>query len=169
MVGRLARAAPDKWSRDLWKIYEQIGYRPLRARVMGWRPPLKRQCGRPPEWAETLHVDACDVQQFMHSLHCLLTINGGAKENWPRVGLEAMAAGVPIVTEKRWGWLEMIEHGVSGFLGETNEELAEYATVLAHDEARRLEVAVTARRHVERLADTQAIWQGWQRLLATLS
>ena len=149
----------------MWQTYERIAYRPLRARVMGWRPPLKRQCGRPPEWAETLNVDACPVPEFLHSLHCLVTINGGAQENWPRVGLEAMAAGVPIVTEKRWGWLEMIEHDVSGFLGETNEEIAAYATELANDEARRLEIATTARRHVKRLAEPQAIWRAWRHLL----
>jgi glycosyltransferase involved in cell wall biosynthesis len=135
---------------------------------MGWRPPLKRQCGRPPEWAETMNVDACPVPEFLHSLDCLVTINGGAQENWPRVGLEAMAAGVPIVTEKRWGWLEMIEHGVSGFLGETTLEMAHYATELAHNEFRRLEVAHAARRHVEKIADPQSIWESWQKLFAQL-
>ena len=29
-----------------------------------------------------------------------------------------MAAGVPIVAQNDWGWREMIEHGVTGFLGE---------------------------------------------------
>ena len=84
--------------------------------------------------------------------------------NWPRVGLEAMAAGVPVVAEKRWGWLEMIEHGKTGFLGDTNEEIAHYATELAHDEERRLAVAVTARERVERLGDPHTLWQKWKRL-----
>lgn len=168
VVGRLARAAKDKWSPEVWQTYERIGHRPLAARVMGWRPPLKRQCGRPPEWAETLNVDACEVQPFLHSLHCLVTIDGGAMENWPRVGLEAMAAGVPIVAERRWGWLEMIDHGVNGFLGESNDQIAAYATELAHDEARRLKVAATGRQHVERLSEPQALWEGWRRLFDTL-
>jgi glycosyltransferase involved in cell wall biosynthesis len=97
-----------------------------------------------------------------------LPINGGAMENWPRVGLEAMAAGVPIVTEKRWGRLEMIDHGRTGFLGESNEELAAYATGLAHDEVRRLKITATARQHVEKLADPQAIWAAWRKLFAAM-
>jgi hypothetical protein len=42
----------------------------------------------------------------------------------------------------------MNEHGRTGFLGETNEELAAYATELAHNEPLRLEIAHAARRHV---------------------
>ena len=53
-------------------------------------------------------------------------VNGGARENWPRAGLEAMAAGVPIVAQNDWGWREMIEHGVTGFLGGDDCELADY-------------------------------------------
>jgi glycosyltransferase involved in cell wall biosynthesis len=168
VVGRIARCDAQKWPSDLWQIYERINYRPLRARVMGWHSHIEAKCGSAPEWAETVSVGFEEVQPFLHGLHAYVTVNGGARENWPRVGLEAMAAGVPIVTEKRWGWLEMIDHGVSGFLGDTNEEIAQYATELAYDEKRRLEVAATARQHVEKISDPQVIWEGWQRIFAEL-
>ena len=75
---------------------------------------------------------AISVQQFLSTLHCLLPVNGGARENWPRAGLEAMAVGVPIVAQNDWGWREMIEHGVTGFLGSNDCELAHYAACLAY-------------------------------------
>ena len=46
-----------------------------------------------------------------------------------------MAAGVAVVTQNDWGWREMIEHGVTGFLGGCDEELAHYTAMLAYDEA----------------------------------
>ena len=37
---------------------------------------------------------------------------------------EAMAAGTPVIATPRGSLPELVEHGVTGFLGETNEELA---------------------------------------------
>jgi FkbM family methyltransferase len=38
---------------------------------------------------------AMPTPQFFATLHCLLPVNGGARENWPRAGLEAFAACGP--------------------------------------------------------------------------
>jgi len=84
------------------------------------------------------------------------------------VGLEAMAAGVPIVTQNQWGWREMVRHGVTGFLCNGDQELAYYTAHLAYDERRRLTMAEAARAHVERLADPETILAGWQRLFDSL-
>jgi len=98
----------------------------------------------------------------------MLPLNGGARENWPRVGLEAMAAGVPVVAPRAWGWTEMIEHGQTGFLGESVEELVYYTASLAYDETRRLEMAEAARTRVERLANPETILAGWRELFASV-
>ena len=109
-------------------------------------------------------------QQFLGKLHCLLHVNGGASENWPRCGLEAMAAGVPVVAQDRWGWREMIRHGRTGYLAATDDELACYAARLARDEDHRLEIAHRARSVLEEdLAAPATIWAGWQRLFEGLA
>jgi hypothetical protein len=169
-VGRLARPDLDKWPSDLWETYAKIGYRPLKARVMGWDSRVAGKCGEPPEWGETLAPLKEEAAAFIGSLHCLVTVNGGARENWPRIGLEAMASGVPVVAENCWGWTEMIEHGVTGFLADSGDEVAHYATVLAMDASKRMEIAQNARRRLEQdLANPQELCTQWRHLFAKVT
>jgi hypothetical protein len=75
-----------------------------------------------------------------------------------------MAAGVPIVAENKWGWTEMLEHEKSGLLCDTDAELSYWPAHLAENERRRIELAVEARAHVERLSEPGPILAGWERL-----
>jgi hypothetical protein len=124
VVGRMARPDMDKWSSNTWPIYSAIQYANKRALMLGMDDRTHAKLGAPPIFADCLKPMAIPVRQFLSTLHCLLPINGGACENWLRAGLEAMAAGVPIVAQNDWGWHEMIEHGVTGFLGSNDCELA---------------------------------------------
>ncbi len=77
--------------------------------------------------------------------------------------------GVPVVAQNDWGWREMIEHGVTGFLGSDDCELAHFAAMLAHDEELRLQIARNARHRIEtELADPQTLWTKWQTLFRGL-
>jgi hypothetical protein len=167
-VGRISRAAADKYSAATWAIYRRIPHT-IRARVMAWGDCVAHKLGPPPPWAECLPALAETPQQFFASLHCMMQINGGADENWPRSGLEAMACGVPVVAQNRWGWKEMIRHGETGFLADSHDELAHYAARMAYDEDLRMDIIHRARRALEKqLADPAAIWSGWQRLFESL-
>lgn len=169
VVGRAARPDADKWSSNTWPIYNRIQVRNKRALMLGMDERTHRKLGSAPAWADCLRPMALPAQDYFRQLHCTLPINGGARENWPRVGLEAMAAGVPIVAQSQWGWREMIEHGVTGFLGSCDEELAHYAAVLAYDEELRLRIAKAAReRLVGELANFDVLWAGWRRLFQSL-
>ena len=165
-LGRVARADRDKWSTSTYKVYGQVSYQHKRAILLGVTADTRQHLGSPPWWVDTLGPNAIDVPTFLSRLHCLLPINGGARENWPRAGLEAMAAGVPVVAQRQWGWCEMIEHGVTGFLGSSDEELAHWAAVLAWDEPLRLRIAQQARERLEAvLANPVTLWAGWQKAL----
>lgn len=165
VVGRLARPDLDKWSRNTWSICASIPFSRRRARFMGWDHRVRGAVGEPPDWGEVLEPCAESPQEFLSSLHCLLAINGGAAENWPRVGLEAMSAGVPIIAENEWGWREMIQHGKTGFLANNEQELAYYAAHLAMNEDLRLEMAANARQQlVSNLADPHETWCRWRRV-----
>ncbi len=164
VVGRLSRPDADKWSSNHWNIFGAIPYAQRRALCMGWNDQLAAKLGSPPAWAECLEPQSITAQEFMSRCHCLMNINGGARENWPRVGLEAMAAGVPIIAENKWGWQEMIRHGETGFLADNDAEMAYYAAKLAHEEPTRLRMALAGRAHVERLAEPGRLTNEWQAL-----
>lgn len=167
-LGRISRAAADKFGRESWSIYGGIP-REVRVRVLGWHPRLEAELGPPPPWAECLPERAVPAREFLGSLHCLAPWGGEAVENWPRAGLEAMAAGVPVVAEARGGWTEMIQHGHTGYLARTAEEFARSAARLADDEPHRLAIAAAAREAVEHdLAPADTIWRQWRRLFEEL-
>ncbi len=118
VIGRLSRSsgrpggepAVEKYPRDLWRQYEAIKevVPELQARVMGWNDGIEERLGTPPEWVECLPDGAETSQDFLASLHCMVPGIGCTAENWPRVGLEAMSAGVPLVVEAKGGWPEMV-------------------------------------------------------------
>lgn len=169
VVGRVARPDPDKWSSNTWPIYERIQVRNKRALLLGMDERTHAKLGKPPVWADCLKPMAIPVKQFFATLHCLLPVNGGARENWPQAGLEAMAAGVPIVAQNDWGWREMIEHGVTGFLGSCDEELAHFSAMLAYDEELRRRIAAAARQCLEHeLAAPERLWAGWQQVFESV-
>jgi glycosyltransferase involved in cell wall biosynthesis len=74
------------------------------------------------------------------------------EEPFGLVVAEALAAGTPVVATPRGSLPELVEHGVTGFLGETDEELAAYvARAGALDRAacrRRAETKYSAERMV---------------------
>ena len=169
VVGRISRAAVDKYSKQTWPIYRRVPH-PLKARLMAWDRRIGRKLGQPPDWAECLPAGAETAQQFLSTLHCMVQVNGGAAENWPRCGLEAMASGVPVVAENRWGWREMIRHGRTGYLCNTDDELAFYTARLAYDEDHRLQIIRNARKTLEDdLANPETIWAAWRRLFEQVS
>ena len=135
---------------------------------MGWNQQLDRKCGAKPPWAQTLAPQAIPVADFLGRCHAMLGLNGGARENWPRIGLEAMAAGVPLVCQNQWGWKEMIEDGVTGFLTKSDDEMAFRLAQLAYDEELRRAIVERARRQVHDLACPERIGKQWVRLFASL-
>jgi hypothetical protein len=169
VIGRISRAAPDKYARNTWDLYRRIPH-PIDVRVMGWNRQVENKLGRPPEWAECLPAGAETSRQFLGTLHAMLQVNGGAGENWPRSGLEAMACGVPVVAQNRWGWKEMLRHDQTGCLADSDDELAFHAASLACDEDRRLQIVHRARQVLEKeLADPDTIWAGWRKLFDELA
>jgi hypothetical protein len=167
-IGRISRAAADKFSPRTWQIYGRVPH-PVRARVLGWAEEVRARLGPPPRWAECLPAGSQIPQQFLPTLHALVHAGGQAAENWPRVGLEAMATGVPVIADNRGGWPELIRHGRTGYLCDTEDQFAYYTARLAYDESNRLESARRARTSLEtELAHPEAIWAGWSTLLESL-
>lgn len=169
VVGRMARPDLDKWSSNTWPIYSAIQYANKRAMLLGVNERVQEKLGASPLFADCLKPAAIPVKQYLANLHCLLPVNGGARENWPRAGLEAMASGVPVVAQNDWGWREMIEHGVTGFLANNDCELAHYTAMLAYDENLRQQMIEAAYlRLADEFANSDVIWSQWKTLFDSL-
>lgn len=176
VVGKLARPDEDKWPRNLWEILSKIAPPIIHAEVMGlnadtWNKvrglPNDLLPGR--KWVTAHKPTALPVPEYLSRLHCMITPNGGARENWPRVGLECFAAGVPVVAPNAWGWREMIRHGETGLLADTDEDISRLATELAYDEPLRERLATQARRAlVETLANPEDQAARWFDLFFSL-
>lgn len=78
--------------------------------------------------------------------------------------VEAMAAGSVPVVVRRGGQREIVEHGVSGFLWETLEELKGYTGRLVADDALRSRMAGAARARAQRFS-REAFAANFRRLL----
>ena len=160
VVGKLARAARMKW----WSsMYDHLAKVPnIQGLFMGVDDAIKRRLGQRPKWAKPLPPGHIPTIDFYRQLHALVNVNGGDRENWPRVGLEAMALGVPVVAERRWGWLEMIEHEYTGLLCTNYRDVVAALCRLERDEGLRLELAKNAREALEtHLARPDLIWRQW--------
>ncbi len=80
-------------------------------------------------------------------------------EGFGMVLVEAMAAGLPVVAARAGGPIDIVEHGVTGFLYDPgdDEAAAGYVLTLLRDRTRAADMGAAARRRAERLysADEQ--------------
>jgi len=87
----------------------------------------------------------------------LLVFPSRGPESLSRVLLEAAAIGVPIAAMKTGGTGDIIEHGVSGLLSSTPDELGDHVARLAFDGALAGRLARRAREHVDAHFDTARV------------
>lgn len=162
-AGRIGRANVEKLRPTYWEILKRTPH-PLRAEFLGWSPELELGAGPPPHFAAVHPAGAEDIRPFLARQHCLVQLNNMAVENWPRVGLEAMAAGVPIVAEDKGGWRAMVASGRTGWLVSSDAEAAYRIADMAYREQDRVGLLVAARQRVEQLCDPAALWPKWKQL-----
>lgn len=169
VVGRLARPARVKWTPHLWDILGEVRNQgvDVRARCQGWNEELALHCGEPPEWAECLPQDTLSSEEFTRRCHAMIAPNWGVSENWPRIGLESMSIGTPLVVDAHGGWLEMLSAG-GGTLCNTLGDYVPELVKLATDEQYRIETANRARARVEEIADPGPIAEKWLELFHDL-
>lgn len=72
-------------------------------------------------------------------------------DTFPGVCLEAMSSGVPVITTTRTGMIDVIEHGVDGFLVEPDDvdEMARFSIALLADHNWADKIAFMARKKIE--------------------
>ncbi len=171
-LGRISRPHSAKYPPWLWEMFLEIWTRNLvHFEALGWSEDAEAKCGPPPRGGATGYPPgSVHPATFLSQLHVLVQLSdpAGPPENWPRVGLEAMAAGVPIVAERRGGWTEMIRDGYNGLLVDSPAEAIAAVERLLRNPPLRLAIARQARHTVQDLAHPAVIGPAWQRLFEDL-
>ena len=154
VIGRLSRAAVEKFPADFPDSYESLGLRgKVRARVMAWSDELSaRWPGMGGEGArlrwELLGAMEEEPAAFLRSLDLFVyELGPRCRESWGRAAVEAMLCGaVPLVPRGGGHHLEhLVRHGESGFLCGDRGEFSENARLLQDDAARRFQMSRAAR------------------------
>ncbi len=150
VVGRLSRDRPDKHAETDPPLYRRLAAEGMRVRIMGGTclaGLLEGVIG-----VELLPAGACDAADFLRQLDCFLyRTHPTCREASPRVVLEAMACGLPVVCEARDGPLEFVEHGKTGFLVADADGAFETLRRLRADRELRSAIGSAARRAAERI------------------
>jgi hypothetical protein len=160
--GRISRQDADKYSADTLLIYEYfVAPKPKRGLFLGFDQRSEAKIGQPYNWIRTAaNQTECSQQDFYQ--HCEIVLQpSDTTENWPRVGLEAMASGSILIVDNRGGWRGQIEHGVTGWLCDNERDFIYYASKMAYEPELRFEMAVRARNRVDALAGPAISRQSW--------
>ena len=70
--------------------------------------------------------------------------------------IQFMACGLPVIASPVGVNKEIVEHGVNGFLAETDREWADYLRILSSDPELRLQMGMAGRKKVESAFSLQA-------------
>ena len=162
-VGYLARACRTKWPNNLWEILSKAKSASrvnLRFMGQGWNEDLEHRIGAPPRWADMHPEGWMESADFLSRCHCLFAACHHDVENWPRIGLEAMATGVPVVADDSGGWPDMLNG--AGLLVGSEAEAVEAIRKLATNDVFRLDMADRARARVERITNLTWLASEWE-------
>jgi len=169
IVGAIGREDPAKWPPRILnalKAAKKQGVK-IRGHFLGWTPTMEQNSGKLPSWIQHHPPGSVPVDAFLQECHAILCCSDYL-ENWPRVVLEAMSSGVPVVADARGGYFEQIKHGETGYLIGNESVAAECLLTLAEDERLRLSLAEAARDSLACLAPPDAIAEAWSRLFSNL-
>lgn len=146
VIGRISRQDADKFATNTLHIYEYIvSPKQKQGIFLGFDARSEAKIGTPYPWITTYqNQNQFSVKDFYNSVDFIVQPTD-TTENWPRIGLEAMYSGKPLVVNRLGGWETMIEHGVSGFLCNHERDFIYYGSRLAYDDELRAMTAANAR------------------------
>ena len=167
--GRMSRQDRDKYSSNTLHIYEYfVAPQPKRGLFVGFDKRSEEKVGIPYAWIQTaLDHTQCNQQDFYR--HCEIVLQpSDTTENWPRVGLEAMASGSILIVDNRGGWRRQVHHGVTGWLCDNERDFIYYASKMAYEPSFRFEMALCALERLDRLAGVAVSQESWEKVFRVI-
>lgn len=134
-VGRVSRDTPDKHHPQDAALYRMLAARGWRIRVLGGTCLAAELAGV--AGVELLAAGAEPSVDFYQSLDIFFYRTGTTVEAYGRVIVEAMASGLPVVAASHGGYSEVMLHGTTGVLVDSQEEAWDALIELGSDAALR--------------------------------
>lgn len=164
-IGRLSRAALEKYPEDFPVFYERLLLPEVRFRVMAWDAALrhKYRWHRFGERWDLLKAEQESQVAFLHSLDLFVyPLGHNFKESWGRSTVEAMLTGAIPLVPAGHHFENLLVHGQTGFVCQDFLEYKQYSHQLFYDYALRQRTARQAREHaVEKLCNREEHLKAW--------
>ena len=180
VVGRATRDDPAKWHDDSWRMYSSIlapSTKPVRVEVAGWGDVAQRKVGNPCDpssrWNGFMNItlrghiyDPAEIASFYGRIHTLVHYYPFTESFGISTAQAMLCGAVPIGANAR-GFQEQITHGETGFLCDSPDEAAFYASTLAFDDVLRSKMSDAARESaLNDVANPDKAWLWWKTLVA---
>ncbi|PZQ57685.1 MAG: hypothetical protein DI555_01860 [Novosphingobium pentaromativorans] len=121
-LGRLSRDAPEKHHPEDMDLYRHLDAAGCEIDVLG-ATPVMQAVPFPSGRVHMRPIGSVKATDFLRSLDCFFYRTSPQwAEPWGRVIIEAMASGLPVVTDRTSGASSVIEHGRNGLLFDTTQE-----------------------------------------------
>jgi hypothetical protein len=165
-IGRLSRAAPEKYPEDFPVMYERLELPETRFRVMAWSNELREKY----RWHhfdhrwDLLPAQAESQTQFLHSLDLFVYPLGHRFiEAWGRSAVEAMLSGAVTLLPSGHNFEHLIMDEVTGFLCSDFYEFKARAHELFLNRSLLVSMRRAARKHAEyELCNREAHLKIWK-------
>jgi glycosyltransferase involved in cell wall biosynthesis len=137
--------------------------------MLGFGETSEKKIGSPPKWIKTF-ADQSELSQRDFYRQCDIILQpSDTTENWPRVGLEAMASGAVLIVDNRGGWRQMVDHGVTGWLCDDDHDFVRFGTRMATNRGERQAISAAARNRLPHIAGESVSGQSWRSVLKKLN
>lgn len=168
--GRISRQDADKFAANTLFIYDTfVAPVPKHGLFLGFDQRSETKIGRPFDWIQIAH-DQREVSQQAFYKHSRIVLQPtDTTENWPRVGLEAMASGSVLIVDNRGGWQQMVEHGKTGWLCNHERDFIYYASKMAYEPNFRDDMAEAARERGEAIGGANVSQASWEEVFENMA
>ena len=164
-IGRLSRAAPEKYPEDIPVFYECLDLPDTRFRLMAWDDKLtyKYRWHKFDHRWDLLKAERESQVDFLHSLDLFVyPLGHNFKKSWGRSTVEAMLTGsIPLVSTGHQ-FEKLMVHAESGFICTDFLEYKHYAHELYRNYPFRKRIAAQCREHAaNKLCNKEQHLQIW--------
>jgi len=150
VVGRCSRDVDFKYAETDPDVFRRLAQRGCTVRLVG-ATCLRPVLGSIPNVELWPEIEQSAIPRFLGGLDCFVyRTSSRFQEAYGRVVAEAMACGVPVIVESRVGASKHVEHGVNGFIANTDDEVIEAVERLRSDRGLRDAMSAAARSSIAR-------------------